>query len=184
MTRGYRRVGMLHATTILAVRRDEKAAMGGDGQVTLDDRILKSDARKMRRLYHDEVLVGFAGATADAFALLERFDAKLEEFQGNVLRATHELAKDWRTDRILRRLESLMVVMNAERMLLISGHGEVIEPSDNIIGIGSGGAYATAAARALIKHSDLSVKEIVEEALRIAAAVCIYTNDSIHVEEL
>ena len=175
---------MLKATTILAVRRDGKAAMGGDGQVTLNEQILKSNARKIRRLYHDEVLVGFAGATADAFALMERFEAKLEEFQGNVLRAAHELAKNWRTDRVLRRLESLMIVMNAEKMLLVSGQGEVIEPSDNVIGIGSGGAYAMAAARALLKHSNLSARDTVEESLKIAADICIYSNDAIHVEEV
>ncbi len=175
---------MLRSTTILAVRRDGKAAMGGDGQVTLKDQILKSDARKIRRLYHDKVLIGFAGATADAFALMERFDGKLEEYQGNVLRAAHELARDWRTDRVLRRLESLLIVMNADNMLLVSGSGEVLEPSDDIVGIGSGGPYAMAAARALMKHSKLSAREITEEALAIAADICIYTNTSIHVEEL
>ena len=172
----------MHATTILAVCHKGVAAMGGDGQVTLGDTIMKSGATKIRRLHEDKVLVGFAGATADAFALMERFEKKLKELQGNVLRSAHELAREWRTDRVLRRLESMMTVMDRETLLLLSGNGDVIAPDDGVVGIGSGGAYATAAARALVKHSDLDAPAIVEEALKIAAGICVYTNETIKVE--
>lgn len=173
-----------HGTTILAVKKDGRVAIGGDGQVTVNETIVKADACKIRRLYHDKVVIGFAGAAADAFALMERFEAKLEEFQGNVLRAAHELARDWRTDKLLRRLESLLAVVDKKCSLLVSGNGEVIEPSDGIIGIGSGGQFAVAAARALIRHTDLDAVAVVKEALSIAAGICVYTNDQIHVEEV
>jgi ATP-dependent HslUV protease subunit HslV len=159
-------------------------ALGGDGQVTMSSVIVKKEACKIRKLYHDKVIVGFAGSAADAFALLERFEAKLEEFQGNVLKSALELAKAWRTDKVLRRLESLLTAVDKDYSLLISGNGEIIEPDDGIIGIGSGGPYATAAARALVKHSDLSARQIVEEALKITAEICVYTNTNIHVEEV
>jgi ATP-dependent HslUV protease, peptidase subunit HslV len=172
------------STTILAVRKDGRVAIGGDGQVTMNAAVVKQDAKKIRRLYHDKVLVGFAGSSADAFALMERFDAKLEQYQGNVLRSAHELAKEWRTDKVLRRLESLLIVVDKHHSFLISGGGDVIEPDDGVIGIGSGGSYAIAAARALIKHTPLNAKEIVEEALNIAADICVYTNKHIKVEEI
>lgn len=172
------------STTILAVRRDKHVAIGGDGQVTMNATMVKQDARKIRRLYHDKVIIGFAGSSADSFALMERFDTKLEQYQGNVLRSAHELAKEWRTDKVLRRLESLLVVVDKQYSFLISGSGDVIEPDDGIIGIGSGGSYAIAAARALIKHTSLSAREIVEESLNIAADICIYTNKNIKVEEI
>ena len=175
---------MYRSTTILSVRRDDKVAIGGDGQVTINDTIVKADARKIRRLYHDKVLVGFAGAAADAFSLMEKFEGKLDEHQGNVLRAAYELARDWRTDRVLRRLESLLAVVDAKHSLIISGSGDVIEPSDGIIGIGSGGSYAVAAARALSRHSPLAAREIVEAARKTAAEICVYTNTEIHVEEV
>jgi ATP-dependent HslUV protease subunit HslV len=175
---------MFQSTTILSVRHKGDVAIGGDGQVTMSSVIVKKKACKIRKLYHDKVIVGFAGSAADAFALLERFEAKLEEFQGNVLKSALELAKDWRTDKILRRLESLLTAVDKDYSLLISGNGEIIEPDDGIIGIGSGGAYATAAARALVKHSDLSARQIVEEALKITAEICVYTNTNIHVEEV
>ena len=173
-----------HSTTILSVRHKGVVAIGGDGQVTIGDTVVKQGARKIRRLFEDKVIVGFAGATADAFALLERFESKLKDFQGNVPRAATELAKEWRTDRILRRLESLLAVVDREHSLLISGLGDVLVPDDGIIGIGSGGAIATAAARALVRHSTLAAPEIVREALLIAADLCIYTNDQIYVETL
>jgi len=175
---------MFKATTILSVRHKGAVAIGGDGQVTMSSVVVKKNACKIRKLYHDKVIVGFAGSAADAFALLERFEAKLEEFQGNVLKSALELAKDWRTDKVLRRLESLLTAVDKDYSLLISGNGEIIEPDDGIIGIGSGGSYATAAARALVKHSDLNARQIVEEALKIAAEICVYTNTSIHVEEV
>ncbi|GJQ57972.1 MAG: ATP-dependent protease subunit HslV [Candidatus Scalindua sp. AMX11] len=175
---------MFKATTILAVRHKGKISIGGDGQVTMNSVVVKKSARKIRKLYHEKVAVGFAGSAADAFALLERFESKLEEFQGNVLRSAHELAKDWRTDKVLRRLESLLIAVDKDYSLLISGNGEIIEPDDGIIGIGSGGQYATAAARALVKHSGLDATQIVEEALKITAEICVYTNESIHVEEI
>ena len=170
------------STTILAVRLGGKVAIGGDGQVTLNDSIVKAGAMKIRRLHEDQVLVGFAGATADAFALMERFESKLKQYHGNVLKSAYELAREWRTDRILRRLQSMMTVADRDTLLLLSGTGDVIAPDDGIIGIGSGGPYALAAARALIKHTELDAPAIVEEALRIAAGICVYTNDAINVE--
>ncbi|MCP5008157.1 MAG: ATP-dependent protease subunit HslV [Planctomycetes bacterium] len=175
---------MFKSTTILAVRHKGRIAIGGDGQVTMHSVVVKKSARKIRKLYHEKVFVGFAGSAADAFALLERFESKLEEFQGNVLRSAHELAKDWRTDKVLRKLESLLIAVDKDYSLLISGNGEIIEPDDGIIGIGSGGQYATAAARALVKHSALDATQIVEEALKITAEICVYTNESIYVEEI
>lgn len=175
---------MFKSTTILSVRRDGDVAIGGDGQVTLGDTIVKHNANKIRKLYNEKVMVGFAGAAADSFALMERFDVKLEQYQGNVLRSAHELAKEWRTDKVLRRLESLLVVIDKEYSLLVSGTGDVIEPSDGIIGIGSGGTYAIAAAKAMLGNCDLPVKTIVEEALKISADICIYTNGNICVEEI
>lgn len=174
----------IHGTTILAVRHAGKVALGGDGQVTLGNTVMKADAVKVRRLREGSVLVGFAGATADAFALLERYDAKLKDFQGNVTRAATELAKEWRMDRALRRLEAMMITADATTLLLISGTGDVISPSDGILGIGSGGSYAIAAARALVAHSSLAAPQIVRQALEIAGDLCIYSNKSIVVEEL
>ena len=173
-----------HATTILTVRHKDTVAMGGDGQVTLGSAIMKGDATKIRRLMDGAVLCGFAGASADAFALVERFETKLKDHPANVPRAATELAKEWRTDRALRRLEALLAVTDARHTLLISGTGDVIQPSDGIVGIGSGGNYAIAAARALVAHSKLSAAEIVREALGIAAEIDIYTNSNIVVEEL
>jgi ATP-dependent HslUV protease subunit HslV len=174
----------IHSTTILAVRRDDQAAIGGDGQVTLGPTAMKHDTNKIRRLAGGRVLCGFAGSAADAFALLERFEKKLDAFKDNTRRAAIELAKDWRTDRLLRRLESLLAVIDRDSSLIISGDGNVIEPSDGIIGIGSGGMYATAAARALMAHSSLSAEQIVRESLLITADICIYTNDRLTVETL
>ena len=174
----------IRSTTILAVRRDGQAALGGDGQVTLGATVMKSDARKVRRLYGGNVLAGFAGSSADAFALLERFEAKLHDHQGSVPRAATELAKEWRTDRVLRRLEAMIVAMDKEHLLVISGTGDVIQPPDGIAAIGSGGPYALAAARALAAHSKMTPPEIVRSALEIAADICIYTNREIEVEEL
>lgn len=171
-----------HSTTILSVRHKGLVAIGGDGQVTIGNTVVKQSARKIRRLHDNRVVVGFSGSTADAFALLERFEGKLKDFQGNVPKAATELAKEWRTDRVLRRLESLMIVVDKEHSLLLSGSGDVLVPDDGIIGIGSGGAIATAAARALVRHSSLDAPKIVEEALRITAGLCIYTNDQIYVE--
>ena len=175
---------MTRSTTILTVRHKGEVAIGGDGQVTQGETIMKINAKKLRRLYNDQVLVGFAGATADAFTLFERFEKKLEKYSGNLQRAAIELAKDWRTDRVLRRLESLLAVVDKNYSLLISGTGDVIEPNDGILAIGSGGPYALAAAKALIKHSSLPVEEIVKEAIMIASSICIYTNDQIVVEKL
>ena len=172
----------IHATTIVAVRRNGQAAVGGDGQVTLGQTAVKHDANKIRRLQNGKVLCGFAGSAADAFALLERFEGKLEAFKGNTRRAAIELAKEWRSDRILRRLESLLIAVDAESTLMISGAGDVIEPKDGVIGIGSGGMFATAAARALLKHSALSAADTVRESLLIASEICVYTNDHITVE--
>jgi ATP-dependent HslUV protease subunit HslV len=174
----------VRSTTILSVRHNGRVAIAGDGQVSFGDVVMKHTARKVRRMYNDMVIAGFAGAAADAFALFAKFEAKLEEFNGNLPRAAVELAKDWRLDRALRRLEALLAVVDREHSLIISGTGDVIEPDDGIIGIGSGGGYATAAARALVRHSTLSAREIAEESLRIAAAICVYTNDQITVEEL
>lgn len=173
-----------HATTILSVRRGGRVALGGDGQVTLGNTVMKADAVKIRKLLDGQVLTGFAGSAADGFALLERFEAKLKEFNGNVLRASTELAKLWRTDRMLRRLEAMLVVADTRHSLLLSGSGDVIQPSDGILSAGSGGGYALAAARALITHTDLSAGEIVRQALEIAAGIDIYTNSHLTVEEL
>ena len=173
-----------HGTTILSVRRDGRVAIGGDGQVTLGDTVLKGNARKVRSLYSGRIVAGFAGGTADAFTLFERFEAKLDAHQGNLARAAVELAKDWRTDRSLRRLEALLAVADLQQSLIISGNGDVIEPEDAVMAIGSGGQYARAAARALIAHSPLPAREIVEAALGIAADICIYTNRSLVIEEL
>ncbi len=175
---------MIHATTVIAVRHGGKVAMAGDGQVSFNNMVLKHGARKVRRIYHDQILAGFAGAAADAFALFTKFEAKLEEYRGNLPRAAVELAKDWRTDRVLRRLEALLAVADLENSLIVSGTGDVIEPDDGIIGIGSGGGFALSAARALIKHSDLSARDIAAEAMRIASEICIFTNAQITVEEL
>jgi ATP-dependent HslUV protease subunit HslV len=174
----------MRATTILAVRHKGGVAIGGDGQVTLGSQVMKSDARKIRKLFDGRVLTGFAGASADAFALLERFEAKLKDYQGNVPRAATELAKDWRMDRNLRRLEAMIVALDRDHLLMVSGTGDVIQPTDGIAGIGSGGGYAIAAARALMAHSTLSAAQIVRTALQIAADLCIYTNSNIEVEEL
>ena len=174
----------IRSTTILAVRHQGRSAIGGDGQVTLGNVVLKSDARKIRRLHDSKVLVGFAGASADAFALMERFEAKLKDFQGSVPRAATELAKDWRLDRNLRRLEAMMIVMDRDHLLVLSGTGDVVQPTDGVIAIGSGGAYAQAAAKALVQHSQLGAAEIVRAGLEIAADLCIYTNRSIEVVEV
>ncbi len=174
----------IRSTTILAVRHRGKVALGGDGQVTLGDVVMKSDAHKVRRLYGGKVLVGFAGAAADAFALMERFEAKLKDFQGSVPRAATELAKEWRMDRALRRLEAMMIAVDRDSLLLVSGTGDVIQPTDGVAAVGSGGSYALAAARALTAHSELGAPEIVRAALEIAGDLCIYTNRNIDVEEL
>ncbi len=173
-----------HGTTILSVRRGASVALGGDGQVTLGAVVVKGGARKVRRLYHDRILAGFAGGTADAFTLFERFEAKLDKHQGNLMRSAVELAKDWRTDRILRRLEAMLAVADRERSLVITGMGDVLEPEHGIVAIGSGGPYAQAAARALLENSSLSAKEVVEKALAIAADICIYTNQTRTIEVL
>jgi ATP-dependent HslUV protease, peptidase subunit HslV len=172
-----------HGTTILSVRRDGIVALGGDGQVTLGSIVVKASARKVRKLHHDRVLAGFAGATADAFTLFERFEAKLEKHQGHLLRAAVELTKDWRTDRVLRRLEAMLAVADKEHSLIVTGNGDVLEPEHGIVAIGSGGAYAQAAARALLEHSALAAPEIVKKSLEIAGELCIYTNDQ-HVVEV
>ncbi len=172
------------ATTILCVRRKGKVAIGSDGQVTLGDTVIKQGAKKIRRLYNEKILAGFAGSSADSFALFSRFEAKLEQFHGNLSRAAVELAKDWRIDRSLRQLEAVMIVADEKDTFLISGTGDLIEPDDGIVGIGSGGSYALAAARALDKYTDLSAREIVQEAMQIAGKICIYTNDHISIDEL
>ena len=166
----------LHGTTILSVRRENRVALGGDGQVTLGQVVLKGGARKVRRLYQDRILAGFAGGTADAFTLFERFEAKLDKHQGNLMRSAVELAKDWRTDRILRRLEAMLAVADRESSLIITGNGDVLEPEHGIIAIGSGGAYAQAAAKALLDNTELGAKDIVKKSLEIAGELCIYTN--------
>ena len=174
-----------HATTIVAVRQKGKTAIAGDGQVTFgQSAIMKSTARKVRRLYHGKVVAGFAGSVADAFTLFEKFEAKLEEFNGNLMRASVELAKEWRTDRVLRKLEALLLVADNAALLMISGSGEVIEPDGDVAAIGSGGFYALAAARALVKHTDMEAAEIAKEALTLAADICVFTNHNIKVEEL
>jgi ATP-dependent HslUV protease subunit HslV len=174
----------MRSTTILAVRRNNRSALGGDGQVTLGQVVMKGDAHKIRRLYDNKVLVGFAGTAADAFALMERFEAKLKDFQGSVPRAATELAKDWRTDRLLRRLEAMMLAVDRDHLLLVSGTGDVIQPTDGIAAIGSGGSYALAAARALVAHTEMPAGDIVRRSLEIAADLCIYTNRNIEVEEV
>ena len=173
-----------HGTTIMSARRDGKVALGGDGQITLGQVVVKASARKVRRLYHDRILAGFAGGTADAFTLFERFEAKLEKHQGNLLRSAVELAKDWRTDRILRRLEAMLAVADRESSLIITGMGDVIEPELGLVAIGSGGPYAQAAARALLENTQLDAEAVVRKALSIAADLCIYTNQQVVVETL
>lgn len=179
-----KRMPKMEGTTVLSVRHKGKVVMAGDGQVTLEHTIMKHTARKVRKIYHDRVLAGFAGATADAFTLFAKFEEKLEQYNGNLIRAAVELAKEWRTDRILRRLEALLIVADAERSLVISGNGDVIEPDDGVTAIGSGGPYAHAAAKALTEFSDLDARTIAMEAMKIAASICVYTNDRIIVEEL
>ncbi|HEU5281438.1 MAG TPA: ATP-dependent protease subunit HslV [Gammaproteobacteria bacterium] len=174
----------MHGTTIVSVRRGNQVVVGGDGQVTLGHTIMKSNARKVRRLYHNKILAGFAGGTADAFTLFERFENKLETHQGNLVRSAVELAKDWRTDRMLRRLEAMLVVADEKASLIISGNGDVIEPENGLIAIGSGGAYAKSAALALLDNTQLSAKDITEKSLGIAASICIYTNRSFTIETL
>jgi ATP-dependent HslUV protease subunit HslV len=174
----------VRSTTILAVRRNDRVAVAGDGQVTFDKTVMKSSARKVRRLYNDKIIAGFAGSTADAFTLFARFEAKLEQYHGQLQRAAVELGKEWRTDKYLRHLEALLIVADEKTSLVISGGGDVIEPDDGIVAIGSGGPYATAAARALLRNTELSAKEIALEAMKIAAEICIYTNSSLLLEEI
>ncbi len=174
----------IHGTTVLCVRRDSKVVMASDGQVTMGQQVMKHTARKIRRLFNDKVLAGFAGSTADALSLFERFESKLQEHHGNLAKASVELAKEWRKDRALRHLEALLVVADAKGTFLLSGNGDVIEPDDGVCAIGSGGSYALAAARALLKHSKLSAKEVTQESMRIASEICIYTNSNFTVEEL
>ena len=173
-----------HGTTIVSVRRGDKVVIGGDGQVSLGNTIMKGNARKVRRLYHEQVIAGFAGGTADAFTLFERFEGKLEKHQGNLTRAAVELAKDWRTDRMLRRLEAMLAVADKTTSLLISGNGDVIEPEQNLIAMGSGGAFAQAAATALLENTELDARSIVEKSLAIASTICVYTNNHLTIEEL
>ena len=175
---------VFHATTILAVRREDRAVLAGDGQVTLGNTVVKQGARKIRRLYNDHILAGFAGSAADSFALFARFEAKLEQYRGNLERSAVELAKDWRTDRALRRLEAMLVVVDKSSMFLLSGTGDLIEPDEGVIGIGSGGPYALAAAKALVRHTDLDARAIAERAMSVAASICIYTNATLAIEEL
>lgn len=172
------------STTVIAVRRDGKVAVAGDGQVTLGDTVMKSGARKVRRLYNDRIIAGFAGSTADAFALFSRFESKLEQYHGQLQRAAVEMSKEWRTDKYLRNLEALLIVADDKTSLVLSGNGDVIEPDDGIVAIGSGGPFALAAARALIRHTDLAARQVAEEALSIAGEICIYTNQNVVVEEL
>ena len=174
----------IHATTIIGLRHNGHIAIGGDGQVTLGNTVMKQTSNKIRRLYNNSVLVGFAGSAADAFSLLERFEEKLEQYQGQLTRAAVELAKLWRTDKYLRQLEALLAVLDKEHAMIISGNGEVIEPDDNIVAVGSGGSYALAAARILVKHTNLSAREIVQESLNAASDICIYTNKNFTIEEL
>jgi ATP-dependent HslUV protease, peptidase subunit HslV len=175
---------MMHATTILALRHKDQTVLAGDGQVTLGATVVKQSARKIRRLYNETILAGFAGSAADSFALFSRFESKLEQYRGNLERAAVELARDWRTDRYLRRLEAMLVVADRKSTFLLSGTGDLIEPDDGVVAVGSGGAYAMAAARALVKHSALSARQIAEESMRIAADICIYTNPNLTIEEL
>ncbi|MBZ4193718.1 MAG: ATP-dependent protease subunit HslV [Candidatus Contendobacter sp.] len=174
----------LHGTTVLAVRRNGRVVIGGDGQVTLGGTVMKGNARKVRRLYQNKIIAGFAGGTADAFTLFERIEGKLEKHGGNLTRAAVELAKDWRTDRLLRRLEALLIVADLHNLLILSGSGDVIEPEHDLAAIGSGGAYAQAAAQALLLHTDLDARAVAEQALKIAAGICIYTNENLTFEEL
>ncbi len=176
--------GRMHGTTILAIRRDDKVVVAGDGQVTLNNTVIKHRARKVRKIYNDKIIVGFAGATADALNLSERLEAKLERYNGNLTRSAVELARDWRTDKYLRRLEALMLALDGERMFLISGNGDVIEPDEGVLGIGSGGVGAQAAATALLRHTDLDGRSVAEEAMKIASSLCIYTNDVLTLEEI
>jgi len=175
---------VIEATTILAVRHQEKTVLAGDGQVTLGNTVLKQSARKIRRLYNETILAGFAGSAADSFALFSRFESKLEQFRGNLERASVELARDWRTDRFLRRLEAMLIVADRKSTFVLSGTGDLIEPDDGIVAVGSGGSYAMAAARALVNHSPLTARQIAEESMRIAADICIYTNANLTIEEL
>jgi ATP-dependent HslUV protease subunit HslV len=175
---------VLRATTVLAVRHNGRAVMASDGQVTFGSTVVKQSARKIRRLYNDRILAGFAGSAADSFALFARFEAKLEQYRGNLERSAVELAKDWRTDRVLRRLEAMLIVLDASVTFLLSGTGDLIEPDDGVVAVGSGGSFAMAAARALVRHSTLDARQIVEEAMRIAADICIYTNPHLTIEEL
>ena len=175
---------MMHATTILSVRHKDQVVIGGDGQVSLGNTVMKHTASKVRRMYHDNVVGGFAGSTADAFSLFARFEEKLEKFQGNLPRSAVELAKDWRTDKMLRRLEAMLIVVDKDHSLLLSGTGDVIEPDDGVLAIGSGGMFASAAAKALVAHSDLSARQIVEESMKITESICIYTNSNLTIEEL
>ena len=175
---------MIRSTTVLSVRHNGQAVMAGDGQVTFGDTVVKQGARKIRRLYNDKILAGFAGSAADSFALFSRFESKLEQYRGNLARSAVELAKDWRTDRLLRRLEAMLIVLDADATFLLSGNGDLIEPDDGIIAIGSGGAYAMAAAKALARHTELGAREIAENAMGIAASICIYTNANVTIEEL
>ena len=175
---------IVRSTTVLLVRRDGRVALAGDGQVTMGETVMKANARKVRRLYNDKILAGFAGATGDAFALLTRFEAKLEQYHGNLDRASIELSKEWRTDKVLRHLEALLVVADDKSSFLLSGNGDVIAPDDGLLAIGSGGSYALAAARALLKHTQMSASEIAKEALVVAGEICIYSNQNIIVEEL
>ncbi|BCX80647.1 ATP-dependent HslUV protease, peptidase subunit HslV [Methylomarinovum caldicuralii] len=177
-------MGPIRGTTILSVRRGDRVVIGGDGQVSMGNTVMKGNARKIRRLYHDQVLAGFAGATADAFTLFEHFEGKLEKHRGNLVRAAVEMAKDWRTDRALRRLEALLAIADAKSSLIISGTGDVIQPEHDLIAIGSGGFYALSAARALLENTELPAREIVEKSLHIAADICIYTNHNLTIEEL
>ena len=174
----------LHGTTILAVRHKGKTAMAGDGQVTLDNAIIKHKAKKVRRIYNDQIIVGFAGATADALNLSERLEKKLERYNGNLIRSAVELARDWRTDKYLRRLEAIMIAVDENNMFVISGNGDVIEPDEGIMGIGSGGISARAAAKALVRHTDMDAVDIVKEAMKIAGSICVFTNDDVTIEEL
>ena len=175
---------MIHATTILAVRHRDKAVLAGDGQVTLGSTVVKHGARKIRRLYNDSILAGFAGSAADSFALFSRFESKLEQYRGNLDRAAVELAKDWRTDRMLRRLEAMLLIVDRKSTFLLSGTGDLIEPDDGIVGIGSGGGFAQAAAKALVRHSDLDARAIAEHSMKIASEICVYTNGHLTIEEL
>ncbi len=175
---------MMHATTILAVRHKGQVVIGGDGQVSLGNTVMKHTASKVRRMYHGNVVGGFAGSTADAFSLFARFEEKLEKFQGNLPRSAVELAKDWRTDKMLRRLEAMLIVVDKDHSFLLSGTGDVIEPDDGVLAVGSGGMFASAAAKALVLHSDLSARQIVEEAMKITESICIYTNSNVTIEEL